>query len=85
MARDLLAAKFRQSMILTDSSSYGGLMKGELETTFWSPDEWGPFMPGPCISLHVRQGDKAREMELYDFGAFMAMAERIRRHNPSVR
>lgn len=84
MARDVLAAKQRQRKILTDSS-YGGLMKGELETTFWSPEEWGPFLPQPCISVHVRQGDKAFEMEIYDFGAFMAQAERIRRHNPSVR
>ena len=46
--------------------------------------EGEPFMPRPIVSLHVRQGDKAKEMHLFSFAAHMWMAERLRFHVPNL-
>ena len=46
--------------------------------------EGEPFMPRPIVSLHVRQGDKAKEMQLFSFAAHMWMAERLRFHVPNL-
>lgn len=39
-------------------------------------------MPHGLISVHVRQGDKDKEMRLYGFGAYMSLASRIRAQFP---
>ncbi|CAI6002764.1 unnamed protein product [Closterium sp. NIES-64] len=44
-----------------------------------------PYVPRPIVSVHVRQGDKGIEMQLFSFYAFMFMANRIRRGFPGVR
>ena len=42
------------------------------------------YMPRPIVSIHVRQGDKAKEMQLFSFAAHMWMAERLRFHVPNL-
>ncbi|CAI5487063.1 unnamed protein product [Closterium sp. Naga37s-1] len=42
-------------------------------------------MPRPVVSVHVRQGDKAREMRLFSFFAFMHRANRLRRLDPNLK
>ncbi|CAI7844029.1 unnamed protein product [Closterium sp. NIES-53] len=44
-----------------------------------------PYVPRPIVSVHVRQGDKGFEMQLFSFYAYMFMANRIRRGFPGVR
>eukprot|EP00271_Cylindrocystis_brebissonii_P004168 TRINITY_DN15717_c0_g4_i1.p1 TRINITY_DN15717_c0_g4~~TRINITY_DN15717_c0_g4_i1.p1 ORF type:complete len:717 (-),score=115.90 TRINITY_DN15717_c0_g4_i1:562-2712(-) len=43
-----------------------------------------PFLPRPIVSIHVRQGDKAKEMRLFSLASHMWLAERLRRHNPDL-
>lgn len=43
-----------------------------------------PYLPRPIISVHVRQGDKVQEMELFGFQAYMALAYRSKRLVPGV-
>ncbi|GJP48904.1 hypothetical protein CLOM_g13609 [Closterium sp. NIES-68] len=42
------------------------------------------YMPRPIVSVHVRQGDKAFEMRVFSFPAFLFMANRIRRLDPAL-
>ena len=46
--------------------------------------EGEPFMPRPIASLHVREGDKAKEMLLFSFAAYMWMAEQLIFHIPNL-
>ena len=41
-----------------------------------------PWMPRPMLSVHVRQGDKAQEMRLMPFDAYMLAAYRVREYEP---
>ena len=41
-----------------------------------------PWMPRPMLSIHVRQGDKARRMRLMRFDAYMLAAYRAREYEP---
>lgn len=43
-----------------------------------------PYIPRPIISLHLRQGDKAREMNLFSLQSCMWLAYRIRRLVPAA-
>ncbi|CAI7807365.1 unnamed protein product [Closterium sp. NIES-54] len=87
------AADFSSSSSSSSSSSRsGGLGDSEGEQYGWDPylanyEGVGgePYVPRPIVSVHVRQGDKTHEMRLFSFYAFMFMANRIRRENPSVR
>eukprot|EP00897_Mesotaenium_endlicherianum_P002655 jgi/Mesen1/2417/ME000157S01555 len=54
-----------------------------LQDTAWRGQE--PYIMRPIVSLHVRQGDKAREMRLFSLAAHMWLAERLRMHAPDVR
>lgn len=86
MAKELLEAKQRQLQVSTEDDFNKKLMVGQLERTLWSPGSGlAPYIPRPMLSIHVRQGDKGGEMRLFDFGSYMAQAERIRRHDPSVK
>ncbi|CAI6009528.1 unnamed protein product [Closterium sp. NIES-65] len=42
------------------------------------------YMPRPVVSVHVRQGDKAIEMELSSFASYMFLAHRLRSHTPDL-
>ncbi|GJP34996.1 hypothetical protein CLOM_g19466 [Closterium sp. NIES-68] len=44
-----------------------------------------PHVPRPLVSVHVRAGDKASEMEVFPLAAYMAMAGRARIKDPSLR
>jgi len=44
-----------------------------------------PDIPRPIVSMHVRQGDKAIEMQVFGFEAYMAMAYRIKKLLPGTR
>ncbi|CAI5949816.1 unnamed protein product [Closterium sp. NIES-65] len=44
-----------------------------------------PYIPRPIVSMHVRQGDKAREMQLTSFPSFVFMANRLRRRIPHLK
>eukprot|EP00271_Cylindrocystis_brebissonii_P018826 TRINITY_DN5477_c3_g1_i2.p1 TRINITY_DN5477_c3_g1~~TRINITY_DN5477_c3_g1_i2.p1 ORF type:complete len:614 (-),score=75.99 TRINITY_DN5477_c3_g1_i2:552-2393(-) len=44
----------------------------------------GPFVPRPLLSMHVRQGDKARESNVFSLAAHMWLAERMRRQEPTL-
>lgn len=52
-------------------------------------DEWRfgveAYVPRPIVSVHVRQGDKGKEMELYSFPSYMWLAERVRLLVPNLR
>ncbi|GAQ87077.1 hypothetical protein KFL_003290140 [Klebsormidium nitens] len=86
VAREVLEAKQRQLQVSTEDEFNKNLMVGELEHTLWSSGSGlAPYFPRPMLSIHVRQGDKGIEMRLFDFGSYMAQAERIRRHDPSVK
>lgn len=86
MAVELLAARNRQLLVSTEDDFNKKLMVGEMEHMIWSPASGlSPYIPRPIISIHVRQGDKVKEMRIFDFGSYMAQAERVRRHDPSVK
>eukprot|EP00271_Cylindrocystis_brebissonii_P002470 TRINITY_DN1309_c0_g3_i1.p1 TRINITY_DN1309_c0_g3~~TRINITY_DN1309_c0_g3_i1.p1 ORF type:complete len:693 (-),score=94.18 TRINITY_DN1309_c0_g3_i1:185-2263(-) len=60
-----------------------GVGPGSMEES----EEWRserPFMPRPIVSVHVRQGDKGREMRLFSLASHMWLAERLRRKEPSI-
>ncbi|CAI7802889.1 unnamed protein product [Closterium sp. NIES-53] len=44
-----------------------------------------PYIPRPIVSMHVRQGDKAREMQLFSFPSYVFMANRLRRRIPHLK
>ena len=43
-----------------------------------------PWIPRPMISMHVRLGDKAREMEMVPYTKYMDLASRIRASFPDA-
>ena len=53
------------------------------EIRFAMPVE--PLMPRPIVSVHVRQGDKASEMRLLPFDAYMLAAHQLRAHQPFLK
>eukprot|EP00271_Cylindrocystis_brebissonii_P002241 TRINITY_DN12685_c0_g1_i1.p1 TRINITY_DN12685_c0_g1~~TRINITY_DN12685_c0_g1_i1.p1 ORF type:complete len:658 (+),score=48.90 TRINITY_DN12685_c0_g1_i1:352-2325(+) len=58
-------------------------MEGSLDDSpLWR--EGPPLLPRPIVSMHVRQGDKQREMQTFSFAAHMWLAERLRRRYPLV-
>jgi len=42
------------------------------------------YVPRPLVSVHVRQGDKGREMKLHSFDAFMWAAASLRLQMPGL-
>eukprot|EP00850_Spirogloea_muscicola_P016746 SM000138S00053 [mRNA] locus=s138:265309:267479:- [translate_table: standard] len=49
-----------------------------LAGTLWAEEE--AFIPRPIASIHIRQGDKGKEMKLVSFHSFLWAAERVRYH-----
>lgn len=43
------------------------------------------YVPRPLVSIHVRQGDKGKEMRLHSFDAFMWAASRLRLLVPDLK
>lgn len=70
------------------NASNDGLIAGvnftarSLETSLWSEIE--PFIPRPIVNLHVRQGDKQTEMDIYPLSSFVWLAERLKFHVPTL-
>lgn len=58
------------------------MAESEIEHYVWSNHK--PWVPRPLLSIHVRLGDKAAEMNLVSFQGYMNLAQRIRRHFPDV-
>ncbi|XP_058183319.1 uncharacterized protein LOC131301157 [Rhododendron vialii] len=56
--------------------------QSEMEQFVWSNHK--PWMPRPLLSIHVRMGDKACEMKIFEFEEYMKRAERIRKHFPHL-
>ncbi|XP_058183275.1 uncharacterized protein LOC131301127 isoform X1 [Rhododendron vialii] len=56
--------------------------QSDIERFVWSNHK--PWMPRPYISMHVRMGDKAREMKIVGFEEYMNLAERTRKRFPHV-
>ncbi|XP_024543615.1 uncharacterized protein LOC9661930 [Selaginella moellendorffii] len=54
-----------------------------MEEHVWS--DYGPWMPRPLLSIHVRQGDKASEMRVVSFDEYMKLANVLRKRFPHVR
>jgi hypothetical protein len=58
-------------------------IKGGMEEFVW--DAHKPWAPRPLLSIHVRLGDKRREMHLYSFKVYMHLARRLQRQFPDVK
>lgn len=56
--------------------------ESEIERYVWSNHK--PWVPRPLLSIHVRLGDKAAEMNLVAFQGYMNLAQHIQRHFPDV-
>lgn len=54
-----------------------------LENSLWWKEE--PFLPRPILSVHIRQGDKGKEMFLFSMVSYMWLAERLRKHVPNLK
>eukprot|EP00850_Spirogloea_muscicola_P000353 SM000001S04755 [mRNA] locus=s1:2056785:2059406:+ [translate_table: standard] len=78
-----LAAKRAAVTTLGPGQDLGREEAQGLVGSLWRDEE--PYIPRPAVSIHVRQGDKAIEMKLYGFPAFMWYAYRLRYHAPDAR
>ncbi|XP_015689634.1 uncharacterized protein LOC102711229 isoform X3 [Oryza brachyantha] len=58
-------------------------IESDIERLVWS--EHKPYIPKPLISMHVRMGDKACEMEVAGFEKYMELAGRLRKHFPTLK
>jgi len=56
--------------------------RSDIEDYVWSSHK--PWVPRPLLSMHVRMGDKACEMEVVEFEEYMHLAHRIRKHFPNL-
>ncbi|CAI5512200.1 unnamed protein product [Closterium sp. Naga37s-1] len=43
-----------------------------------------PWVPRPIVSMHVRMGDKAKEMRVAGFGTYLHLLSRVRQFDPSA-
>ncbi|CAI5501493.1 unnamed protein product [Closterium sp. Naga37s-1] len=43
-----------------------------------------PWVPRPMVSMHVRMGDKAKEMRVAGFGTYLHLLSRVRQFDPSA-
>ncbi|KAI3470690.1 hypothetical protein Pfo_027353 [Paulownia fortunei] len=53
-----------------------------IERFVWSNHK--PWVPRPLLSMHVRMGDKACEMEVVGFEEYMHLAEKVKRRFPHL-
>lgn len=56
--------------------------RSDIEDYVWSSHK--PWVPRPLLSIHVRMGDKACEMEIVELEEYMRLAHRIRKHFPHL-
>lgn len=56
--------------------------QSDMERIVWSNRK--PWIPRPILSMHVRMGDKACEMKVFEFEEYMRLAERIRKRFPNL-
>ncbi|KAJ3691506.1 hypothetical protein LUZ61_020670 [Rhynchospora tenuis] len=57
--------------------------ESEMELLVWSDHK--PWVPRPLLSLHVRMGDKACEMKVFEFEKYMELANQIRQRFPDLK
>ncbi|MCO5561668.1 hypothetical protein L7F22_015289 [Adiantum nelumboides] len=55
----------------------------DIEQFLWKI--YKPWMPRPLVSIHVRQGDKAKEMKVVGFKDYMKLAQLLRNRFPDAR
>lgn len=55
----------------------------DIEQFVWK--NYKPWLPRPLVSIHVRQGDKAKEMKVVGFGDYMKLAQQLRNRFPQAR
>ena len=49
-----------------------------------NPKRAGRWMPRPLVSMHVRMGDKMREMRIAGFSEYLSLLARVREHDPAA-
>lgn len=59
-----------------------GKPRSDIEEFVWANHK--TWVPQPLLSMHVRMGDKACEMNLVEFEQYMHLAERIRMQFPHL-
>ncbi|XP_031503345.1 uncharacterized protein LOC116266322 isoform X1 [Nymphaea colorata] len=60
-----------------------GKLQAEMENHVWAYHR--PWIPRPILSVHVRMGDKASEMKVVGFEAYMQLSDRVRRRFPNLK
>ncbi|KAK3043146.1 hypothetical protein RJ639_000035 [Escallonia herrerae] len=75
-------------MVLTNSvedslQDVTKLSKSNMEEFVWSNHK--PWIPKPLLSMHVRMGDKACEMNVVEFAEYMRLATRVRKRFPHLK
>lgn len=92
VASELVRSAARQSsyVALDDGSRMAPLPERRiwdntdaLDASVWR-HETDAYVPRPIVNMHVRQGDKAREMKLYSLASYMVLAEKLRSHVPNM-
>ena len=56
--------------------------RSDIDKYVWSNHK--PWIPRPLLSMHVRMGDIASEMEVVQFGSYMELADQVRKHFPNL-
>ncbi|XP_024526544.1 uncharacterized protein LOC9652159 [Selaginella moellendorffii] len=56
-----------------------------MEKLVWSNHIHRPWVPRPLVSVHVRQGDKGREMKIFSFKSYMELAHNLRGRFPNAK
>ena len=79
-ADSLDAQVLKEASLLTHGK--GKHVNGLEETLWWQQE---PYIPRPIVSMHVRQGDKVKDMHLFSTATYMWLAERLRIHVPNMK
>lgn len=93
VASELLLAAARQARYVRDDK--GGMAPlppparpwdtpAALESSIWR-HETSAYIPRPIVNVHVRQGDKGKEMALFSLASYLVLAEKLRAHVPNMR
>ncbi|CAI7793914.1 unnamed protein product [Closterium sp. NIES-53] len=60
------------------------LLDSSQSSLFQSSHPKMPWVPRPIVSMHVRMGDKAKEMRVAGFGTYLHLLSRVRQFDPSA-
>eukprot|EP00850_Spirogloea_muscicola_P001267 SM000004S15137 [mRNA] locus=s4:1424409:1426561:- [translate_table: standard] len=84
VAHKVLAARRATAALQVKLPGLGGnrSVGDGLAGTLWAEEE--AFIPRPIASIHIRQGDKGKEMKLVSFHTFLWAAEQVRYHVPNL-